>query len=190
VPRTNRPPTSPYTPEENDKLRAALHALMDAKGWTQMAAAGFLGISQQTVSSFLGGRSGAGRPLVRAIERLTGKSEAELLGKADGAVPFRSRPGWDAAVTRAQAMFPRVPEYAFKEIGSWSGGAAGIAPDPVVLGRLALDWWDTASDEVRSRALTAHALDEMAAEDEADEDEERAVRASTPDPGRGYKVAP
>jgi lambda repressor-like predicted transcriptional regulator len=158
---------SPYTEAENDKLRTAVLALLEARGWSQVEASRHFGVAQQTLSSFLRRRSGAGRTFVRALEKLTGKTEAQLLGVDGARGAFRSQPGWDKAVIQARALFAEIPEYVFVEIGAWSSPAAGIEPNPLLIGRIAQDWWSMASAEARNMAMRAHRHVTMAAEDES-----------------------
>ena len=72
---------------ENAALREALRALITRDGWDQTQAGHALGVTQQTVSAFLSGRSGAGFALARAIARRLGKTVDEIVGAASaGAV--------------------------------------------------------------------------------------------------------
>lgn len=66
-------------PEQTKKLRGHLRALMTLRGWDQRAAGAALGVSQQTISALVNGRTGTGFPLALAIARELGLPVEEVL---------------------------------------------------------------------------------------------------------------
>ena len=117
----DRNPYVQFTPEENDRLRAVLRDVMARRALSGAAVARRMGLSSNTVASFLRGVNGAGEAVVRGIEDVTGQTRDQILGRDPRpGVRLDTLPGWPAAVASAQRLFPgeATPE-AYRAVGAW-----------------------------------------------------------------------
>lgn len=157
------------TDDENERVRAAVRTLLAKHDDNQSVLAPKIGYKQPSLSSFLQGRNGAGYKVARKVADLIGLPLDQLLsGKTARqlAMPrFDTLPGWAEAVAQARAIYKKVPPYAFEVVGGWMG-ATPPSIDPITIGNLARDWWESSSDMERSEALIAQAQREMTEEDE------------------------
>lgn len=109
-------------PDESRRLQSALRALVTERG-SQTAAAASLGVTQQGISSILAGTSPGSYAMARQVARVMGLSvESFLAGElAPLSSPWRSLPGFAAAIAQARALFPRTSPAAWEWVGQLSG---------------------------------------------------------------------
>lgn len=99
-----------FTAEENQRLRGVIKALMERHGWGQRAAADALGVTQQMVSAFLSGRSGAGYPLAVRAAELTERDLDDLLQDDSAAEAVMNKAPDGPAGTESDDERPSGPE--------------------------------------------------------------------------------
>ncbi len=81
------------SPEQNDRVRALLRALVGTYG-SETALAKALEVKQPTISSVLSGRHGTSWGLLHRVAKLAGVPPAELLGEpVDEVAPVAHSPG-------------------------------------------------------------------------------------------------
>lgn len=128
--------------EVNDRIRAALRNLIATRGWDQTRAGDELGVTQQSISSFLNRNTGASLHLAWEIAKASRKTVDELLtGRPDGrSVRFGELPGWIEGEAEARRMFAHVPSDAFEAVRGWRAEEPP-AVTPLIIGTLAEAMW-------------------------------------------------
>ena len=100
-------------------------------------------ITQQSVSSFISGGTGASLTLAMEIARKGKFSLDAMLLDGDElrpSLPFHALPGWKDCEPEARQRFPHVTAQAFDAVGHWSGDPPPMI-DASVIGNLAEVWW-------------------------------------------------
>lgn len=137
----------PFTERENAKLRSALEELMRARGWGQRGAALELGVTQQLISNFLAGRSGAGFALANEIAKGVGRVLEDLLTSEDVSA-IDLTPSFAERLDRALAVVFTHKLHSMHELDAVRAAMRGVRATEVSDERLeclALEWLNSAA---------------------------------------------
>ena len=115
-----------FTDEQNEAIRGHVRQLLAERGHSQRALGDELGVSQQTISSLLGRRSGASFSLVQRLAAARGVAPQDLLAPVQHAGP--STPGklkqtsvWPSLSRLAKDRYPDLSDEidAYGETDNW-----------------------------------------------------------------------